>query len=347
MALVKIQGVKTYTSKGRTYAYHRSSGVALKTRIGSPEFLAELAKVDEEYRAKHTAAVSHKPGTWGGLVAAYREHRMPELAKRTRHDYERILNWTANLKDMPLADWSRGFVIKMRDKALAQHKRRFANYVVAVVQAVFSWGLDRDYITENPVKRIKSIKRPKNMARANRPWTKAEWDVAVAEAPPHLLAPILLCGVLGWRRGEVVSRPRSDYDSEAKKIRRVSAKSGKVVKTTVPKAIHDALDALLPHDAVTLLVNTRGRPWTIDGFATSMFTFLRKLESEGRVGPGLTMHGLRHTCGTTMRELGFDLQTIADMLGQEQAGMAGWYSRDAELEGKLAGVVDKLDEHMK
>jgi hypothetical protein len=35
-----------------------------------------------------------------------------------------------------------------------------------------------------------------------------------------------------------------------------------------------------------------------------------------------------------MRELGFDKDTIADMLGQEDAGMAEWYARDADLERK-------------
>jgi hypothetical protein len=34
------------------------------------------------------------------------------------------------------------------------------------------------------------------------------------------------------------------------------------------------------------------------------------------------------------------------MLGQEGAGMAAWYARDAELEKKLAGVVVKIDEHL-
>ena len=36
------------------------------------------------------------------------------------------------------------------------------------------------------------------------------------------------------------------------------------------------------------------------------------------------LHGLRHTVGTIMREAGFDRDTIADMLGQETAGMAEW-----------------------
>jgi hypothetical protein len=49
----------------------------------------------------------------------------------------------------------------------------------------------------------------------------------------------------------------------------------------------------------------------------SVFKFLGRLEEQGKVGPGLTIHGLRHTSGTLMHELGFDKDTIADMLGQE------------------------------
>jgi hypothetical protein len=66
----------------------------------------------------------------------------------------------------------------------------------------------------------------------------------------------------------------------------------------------------------------------------------------GQVGDGLTIHGLGHTCGTLMKELGFDLDTIADMLGQETAGMAAWYAPDAQLERKLAGVVEAIDEQL-
>jgi integrase len=114
----------------------------------------------------------------------------------------------------------------------------------------------------------------------------------------------------------------------------------------VPRLISDALDALLPHDATTLLVNSKGTPWTSSGFQTSVFAFLGRLEKGGKVGDGLTIHGLRHTCGTLMRELGFDKDTIADMLGQETAGMAEWYARDAQLEKKLAGVVEAIDEQL-
>jgi integrase len=89
-----------------------------------------------------------------------------------------------------------------------------------------------------------------------------------------------------------------------------------------------------------------GAGFSRTGFQTSVFAFLHRLEDAGQVGDGLTIHGLRHTCGTLMKELGFDLDTIADMLGQETAGMAAWYARDAQLERKLAGVVEAIDEQL-
>jgi integrase len=343
MPLIKIRGVKAYVSKGQVYAYHRATGTRLKSLYGSPEFFAELAHIEDERKAIPKEA---KPGTWGAIAALYRAGHLPTLKPRTQKDYGKVLDWTKPLDGMPLDGWTRGFVLKLRDKAFEQRKRRFANYVVAVVQSVFSWALDREHVRDHDIRNIKIIKRPKDMPRANRPWTRDEWEAVIAVAPPHLRAPILLCGVLGWREGEALARPRADYIAKDKKIKRISAKSGKVVKTPVPRLISDALDALLPHEATTLLVNSKGRPWTSTGFQTSVFAFLNQLKAAGQVGDGLTIHGLRHTCGTLMRELGFDKDTIADMLGQETAGMAEWYARDAQLEKKLAGVVEAIDEQL-
>jgi integrase len=105
-------------------------------------------------------------------------------------------------------------------------------------------------------------------------------------------------------------------------------------------------DALFPHDATTLLVNSRKVPWTQSGFRASVFRMIRDLEQLGVVEDGLTIHGLRHTCATRLREMGYDLRTIADMLGQETEGMAGHYAKEADLKGKLDGVIDRLDNEL-
>src|SRR5262249_48086923 len=147
---------------------------------------------------------------------------------------------------------------------------------------------------ENPVSKVKKIRRPKELPRANRPWTKEEWKTVTEAVPKHLLAPIMLCGLLGWREGEAISAPRTAYNGRTGELVRTSAKSGKLVKTDTPKQVAAALEAIFPHTATTLLVSSTGRPWTLNGFRSSFFRLIRKLEEKNQVGVGLTCHGLRH-----------------------------------------------------
>ena len=344
MPLIKIKGVKAYSSKGKVYAYHRASGTQIKATYGSPEFFAELKALND----KHTTQPSNGggPGTWGALVTEYKGSTRfrKELGRRTRSDYDEIFEWLKGIDDMPLSDIDKAFVIDLRDKAHDKKNWHFANAMLTAMGAVFTWAGDRKKAPTHPVRGVKRVKRPKGKPRANRPWAKDEWTVVVQSAPKHLLAPILLFGVLGWREGEAIARPVTDYDRTNKTIKRISSKNGKEVRTPVPAVVAAALDALLPHDAITLLVNSRGRPWTEDGFRASFFKFIRKLETEGKVGRGLTAHGLRHTCATVMKELGVPKELRKEWLGQNSDGMAEWYSRDADMQQQFSELVKKIDE---
>jgi integrase len=219
--------------------------------------------------------------------------------------------------------------------------------VQSVVSIVFQFAIERnddDTVTIiNPAAKVKKIRKPKTEARANRPWADEEWEAVIAAAPPHLLAPILLAGVLGYREGEVLSVKRDTWNSRSGTLSRISSKSGKPVTVPAPEEIDRVLRALPPHNAVTLLVNSRGQPWTGNGFRSSFFKLIGELQDQGKVAAGLTFHGLRHTAATKLRQLGFDTRTIADMLGQETEGMAAHYSREADLAPKLRGVVQRLD----
>jgi integrase len=335
---LRIPGVNAYLTKGTLYAYHRKTGQRFKSQYGTTAFFDELRELEARAAAQPAPPKEEKPGSWGALVKLYRKDKLPGLAKRSQSDYQKVLDWMKPLAGMEVSLVTRGFVIRPRDRAYKEHRRRFANYVV--VQSVLTWAVDREYVDNHDVRQIKPIPRPRALARANRPWTREEWETVIASAPSHLKAPILLCGVLGWREGEVIGRPRSDYDPRTRRIRRISAKSGKEGEDARAEARQRRTHA------TTLIVNSRGRPWTPDGFRVSVFKLLGALEEEGRVGPGLTVHGLRHTVGTIMREAGFDKDTVADMLGQGTAEMAEWYAREAVLDRKLERVVEALDEHM-
>lgn len=69
-----------------------------------------------------------------------------------------------------------------------------------------------------------------------------------------------------------------------------------------------------------------------------------KLQNEGRIDPGLTTKGLRHTVATTLRKAGMEDRQITDFLGQKNHVDAGHYSRSAELSIKNKLTVDVLDE---
>lgn len=100
------------------------------------------------------------------------------------------------------------------------------------------------------------------------------------------------------------------------------------------------------HDAVTIAANSRGRLWSTDGFRTVVFKLMRKLESEGKIGRGLTIHGLRHTVAKILNELGYDSETIAAALGQSSSAMAKHYAKEADLRKKMTAVVKRFDRRM-
>ena len=67
------------------------------------------------------------------------------------------------------------------------------------------------------------------------------------------------------------------------------------------------------------------------------------LKRDGKVGDGLTFHGLRHTVGTLLIEAGFDLDTVRRWLGQKTLAMAIHYSETADTSDRMSQVIKKFD----
>ena len=160
-------------------------------------------------------------------------------------------------------------------------------------------------------------------------------------APLHLRLPIAIGRWTGLREGDVLRLPRTAFDGATVRLR--TSKRGVPVSIPIAAPLRAIVDAAPAHNAITLCANSRGKPWTESGFRASLFKFLRRLKQEGKIGEGLTFHGLRHSVATDLRELGFDTRTIADLLGQKTLAMAEHYSRDADLDKKLQSVIRELE----
>ncbi|HPG03348.1 MAG TPA: hypothetical protein PLB34_09740 [Rhodoblastus sp.] len=79
-----------------------------------------------------------------------------------------------------------------------------------------------------------------------------------------------------------------------------------------------------------ICLNSAGQPWK-SGFNASWIKFRKRLEAEGKIGKGLTIHGLRRTLAVLLKEAGLADSQIADVLGQSTAAIARMYAAGAQL----------------
>jgi integrase len=232
-------------------------------------------------------------------------------------------------------------VVRIRDKASEQHGRRFANYTKAVLSIIFAWGVERGYLQSNPAANIKNLKRAKELPEANRPWSDEERYAVLDAVPSHMKPALALMMFTGLGPKDALRLPKSFYRDGEIATRR--SKTNEPVFWHCPAELQSVLSASPKHDAITLVANSDGRPWTESGFRASWRPVRIRLEKAGAIGPRLTMYGLRHTVAVILREAGADERTIADALGQKTIEMARHYAKGADLKPKMRGVVANFD----
>lgn len=336
----KLAGIKSYyePKTGKTYRYHRKTGTRLMAEIGTPEFLVEWHAAQARIRPEPQG----KPGSLGLVIEAYRQsHEFLSLQKVTRQEYERCLKALEKLGTLVMNDVTSPDIVRMRDNLHKSRNRSMANKSLAILSILFAFAIERGLATSNPVLNVKKVRRPKEAKVKNRPWTKDELDTVFSCLPDQLRLPVTLARWTGLRLNDILTLNSEFYDGKV--IRKTTAKRRVFVTIPVAAPLKEILDRRPNMQTEFLCLNSRNAPWTADGFKTSFFKFIRALEAESAIGTGLTLHGLRHTVATELRELGFDLRTIADMLGQKSVSMAEHYSRSADLQEKLKPVVEKME----
>lgn len=351
--VIRVHGIKRVRAKGRLYYYHRRTGKRVPTELFAPGREHDLLVCIDRLNGK--AKVAPQDGTLGALVAAYKgSPDFTQLAPRTRKDYNKVFDSLADIDGMPLdSELDEEFVLGVRDKAFKAHKRRFANYTVQVLSLLFSWGKPRGWckrVTGNPAADIPHIRRPRKMPKANRAWKPHERDAifAAAEAGmPQILVPLALGRWAGMTEGDTLRFSQRFYDGRLIDMDR--GKTGQPLWLPAPTPLKAILDTTVearkdePVTSTCLAVNTRGLPWTESGFRRMFFKLVRKLQAEGKIGPGVTFHGLRHTMGKELADLGFDPETIAAYLSHATIDTTRIYTNEADKRRRVERVVHKLD----
>lgn len=342
MTVVRLKGLKRFKDRhGKWRTYHRATGLPIHAELGTPAFLAEFASLESKIKPRPAA----RPGTLHGLISVYRQSdAFLGLARETRRDYERVFEFLKPFGELRLAELTSPHIASLRDKAKAKHQWRFANHVRATLSTMCSRGIELGLLDRNPCTGVRSVPRPKALPPANRPWTDVEREIIMDALPAHMRPPMALMMYAGLGPKDALTLPRTAYKDGAIEHRR--SKTGVRISFPLSATARQLISDAGHHDAITLCATKSGRPWTVDGFSASFRKIKDKLESEGQIGAGLTLYGLRHTVAVILREMGHSDRTIADMLGQTEPRMALHYAKGADLRKNNAATAASLETEM-
>jgi integrase len=334
--IVRIKGVKRVRARGHVYHYHRKTMTPLAGQPGSAEFMTAL---DSLNRKQELVA---RPGTLGALIQRYRASPdFTDLAANTRRSRQWVFDYLKPLDGMRLHDIDSAFVYEVRDRAKAKHKRSFANLLINVLRLLFSWASKRVLVKKNPALTVDKFRRPKDAKVVNRPWRAEELEIVLARASRQIRLAVAIAAYTGLRESNVVRVTWTNYDDTAFETRQI--KTGAPIWVKAHFRLREILDQT-PRVSPVVLIGARGKPFTESGLRTSFFRLIRNLVKEGKVQPGLSFHGLRHTLGTTLAEAGCDAATIAAVLGQATTKMAEHYSKSANRRHLADAAIDRVEE---
>jgi len=316
------------------YRYHRLTRRRIHGEPGTPEFL-------ESYR-QASQALDTRPadGTFAWIVWRFKASEdFRALSERTKSDYLKIIDDLLHeFGDAPFAVLQdrrfRAVALRTRDDRAKRSKRQ-ADYWWSCLRRILSWATDRGMLERNV---CKGGGRLYKADRRSKVWTHEHVAAFMAVATQELRLAMLLALYTGQRKGDLLKLTWKAWDGKC--ISLTQSKTGARVVIPAISALRHALEDT-PRRATTILTNTRGRPWTPDGFSTSWGKTARRAGIEG-----LTFHDLRGTCLTMLAEAGCTETEIAAISGHRIAAgtaMSGYLHHTEQL---ARSAIEKLEIHL-
>ena len=347
---VRVRGIKRYHDPkvGKWYCYHRATGERITEDFGTAAFFERLAALDRRAAGLAEERARCEKGTLRALILLYKsDERYTDLAPRTKADYEKCFAFFEPMWHEPLAAFSEREIVGLVNKWKAKRGRRFVNYCLTVMRLLFAFAKAQRLIYKNPMPGIEGPRRKKGAPAMNRPWTQEErlaaWERTARPRWRHFRLPFALALFAGLREGDVIRLPKSAV--KGGELVHRTAKRQVWVDLAVNAELAQAIREAPAHDAITLVANSRGLPWTESGFRASWRHMIGELEAEGLVADGCTFHGLRHSLAHTIAEhaAGYGEADIAAVLGQRSAGSTRAYTVRADRKRRAKEVIANVE----
>jgi integrase len=298
------------------------------------------------YNAKRVRDLkrTYPADTLGGLVQWF-ENECPEfdkLAEATKKDYRAAFVWLKPEFDCPLSAITQPSLYEVRDKCAKDKWPRFADKMISALSSMFTRAVKRGKMATNPAKGIDKIHDAD--PNANREWSQDEWQIARDLAPKHIKTVMMLARHAGFRGQTIAALQWRQYQADPQfgKCFRLTAKKNDesvyVPATTELQAHLETLDRSL----ACISTQANGKQWENEvQMQTLVSHYLKRLEKNGLVGAGVTLHGLRVTYAAGLRRDGAHTSDVAAALGDRSERMGEHYTRHVENEARVIRAFEK------
>ena len=278
------------------YGYFgRGPGTISLGREGTAEFHRKLAEALDR---------TAEDGTLTSLITRYRQSPdFIQLRPRTKRDYEQQLSRIAAYFG-PLSLRAMGspaildHIYKWRDSRGGSPRQ--ADYGIQVLSALLGWGCKRGLVTAN---RAAGVHKLYTADRSEMVWSDEQVASFLATAPEHMTRALILGLETGQREADLLKLPWSAVKDGTIHLRQ--EKGGRRVVIPVSPRLQRALNAAPRSDSLTVLTNSRGLPWTGNGFRSAF----RAARSAAGI-EGVRFHDLRGTFVTKRFEDGWTTEEI-------------------------------------
>ena len=379
MTTIRIPKVKSYASNKQTYYYLRKTGERIiDPATGKPidpyKDLAAFVNRVEAMTAALAALpkpVKTKAGTLLTLVEEYRgrperpgktaKDSSPEwvaLAPATRRTYDRILDpetgylrraTNLQLDQIALHSIDKPNVVRLRNKVAKKFGFWTGNYTVKVLRPLFEWAILYGHMKSNPATGVPSLERPDGTPVQHRSWAPHEFEVMVAGARERgwdgIVLALALARFAGWPLGDIVHQPPTTWQNpRLVYVRRKTRKRAKITNLLAPDGLRRILEEIDPDmDAKTLVTNEEGEPYTESGLRSMVHKLGADLVVESKVKPGLNIHGLRHSLGKELYDLGLEREARKAVMAHESDAASKVYERDGDRSKQADKAVRALN----
>ena len=221
--------------------------------------------------------------------------------------------------DVPPAD------PKLAKKPLGEYYNRpaAADNLVRCLSAMLTWSIPRDWRPDNPCQHVDKLKLNEPYAA----WPEEMIELVREKGPAWMWNATAIAFYTGQRQGDCLAMRWDHIKSGFISVGQEKTKTR--LEISVHPSLRRVLDAI-PKTSVFVLTNTRGRPWTSDGFRASWQGALAApktrrgdlMRPEWQLKPivdaNLVFHGLRKSATVALLECGCTDEEVHSITGQSR-----------------------------